>query len=48
LHLVIVLVLIAAAAVLAPVAGAAFPGANGRIAYDVDEDCFSENFTSRP
>jgi hypothetical protein len=38
------LVAIVAPAVLAPVADAAFPGANGRIAYDVDEDCFGENY----
>jgi hypothetical protein len=36
--------LIGALAALTPVADAAFPGANGRIAYDVDEDCFAENF----
>src|SRR3954454_10128031 len=38
------LLLAAAAAALAPAADAAFPGMNGRIAYDRDEDCFSENF----
>ncbi len=38
------LLAIIAPAALAPIADAAFPGANGRIAYEVDADCFAENY----
>jgi WD40-like Beta Propeller Repeat len=38
------LLAIVAPAALAPVADAAFPGANGRIAFDAEFDCFGENY----
>ena len=41
------LLAIIAPAALAPVADAAFPGANGRIAFDEDVDCFGENYLVR-
>jgi WD40-like Beta Propeller Repeat len=37
--------LVAAIVACAPAAEAAFPGTNGRIAYDRDQDCFAENIS---